>query len=190
MSEETDGSPGGTAGGADGPRSGGADGRAGAPEHGPGATGAVDGAVPGGAWYQVGAAVVAGGVGVAGLVGSWGLGVGRLTAPGPGLWPFAVSLLITGLAVVLGVSGRGAADTERFTRASRRVAGVVVGLVGFAVLLPLVGFEIPSVVLLLAWMRVLGKEAWGLSVVVSVGTVAAFYGVFVVLLEIPLPRLI
>jgi putative tricarboxylic transport membrane protein len=40
------------------------------------------------------------------------------------------------------------------------------------------------------WLRFLGKESWISSVVISVGTVAAFYVLFVLVLQIPLPRLI
>lgn len=139
---------------------------------------------------QLGAAGVAGAIGVFGLVGSLVLGLGRLTAPGPGLWPFAVSVLITVLAVVLALTGRHGTDTEGFTGASVLTAIAVLSLVVFAALLPLIGFEIPSLLLVFVWMRFLGKESWVSSTAVSIGTVVAFYVLFVVLLEIPLPRLI
>ncbi|MFC9691839.1 tripartite tricarboxylate transporter TctB family protein [Kribbella sp. NPDC056951] len=139
---------------------------------------------------QLGAAVVTAAIGVFGLLGSLALGLGKLTAPGPGLWPFAVSVLITVLSVVLALTGRHGTDTERFTGASVLTAVSVASLVLFAVLLPVIGFEIPSVLLVFGWMRFLGKESWVSSAAVSVGTVAAFYVLFVVLLEIPLPRLI
>ena len=139
---------------------------------------------------QLGAAGVAGAIGVFGLIGSIALGLGRLTAPGPGLWPFTVSVVITVLAVVLALTGRHGADTEPFTAASVQTAAAVLSLVVFAVLLPLIGFEIPSLLLVFVWMRFLGRERWVSSVAVSVGTVVAFYVLFVTVLEIPLPRLI
>ncbi len=49
---------------------------------------------------------------------SWNYGLGSLTKPGPGLWPFAVSVLITVLGVGLLVGGRQLTDTEKFTRSS------------------------------------------------------------------------
>jgi putative tricarboxylic transport membrane protein len=143
-----------------------------------------------GPWSQLGAAVVTGLVGVAGVVGSLGLGLGRLTAPGPGLWPFVVSVVITTLSVVLALTGRHGTDTERFSRASVMTAVAVLTLVLLGVALPLIGFEIPSLLLTFVWLRFLGKESWRSSIVISVGTVFAFYVLFVLLLQIPLPRLI
>ncbi|WP_350274440.1 tripartite tricarboxylate transporter TctB family protein [Kribbella sp. HUAS MG21] len=143
-----------------------------------------------GPWSQLGAAVVAGLVGVAGVIGSLALGLGRLTQPGPGLWPFVVSVAVTVLAAVLAVVGRRGTDTEKFSRSSVLTAVAVLSLVIFAVALPLVGFEIPSVLLAFVWLRFLGKESWVASVAISVGTVAAFYVLFVLVLQIPLPRLI
>jgi hypothetical protein len=143
-----------------------------------------------GPWSQLGAAIVTGAIGVAGLVGSLGLGLGRLTAPGPGLWPFVVSVVITTLSVVLALTGRQGTDTEKFSRASVMTALAVLTLVLLGVALPLIGFEIPSLLLTFVWLRFLGKESWRSSIVISVGTTAAFYVLFVLLLQIPLPRLI
>jgi putative tricarboxylic transport membrane protein len=143
-----------------------------------------------GPWSQLGAAVVSGLIGVAGVVGSLGLGLGQLTAPGPGLWPFVVSVVITTLSVVLALTGRRGTDTEKFSRASVMTAIAVLTLVLLAFLLPLIGFEIPSLLLTFVWLRFLGKESWRSSIAISVGTVVAFYLLFVVLLQIPLPRLI
>jgi hypothetical protein len=143
-----------------------------------------------GPWSQLGAAVVTGAIGAAGLVGSLGLGLGQLTAPGPGLWPFVVSVVITTLSMVLALTGRHGTDTERFSRASVTTAVAVLTLVLLGVALPLIGFEIPSLLLTFVWLRFLGKESWRSSIVISVGTVVAFYVLFVLLLQIPLPRLI
>ncbi len=69
-------------------------------------------------------------------------------------------------------------------------AVAVLTLVLLGVALPLIGFEIPSLLLTFVWLRFLGKESWRSSIVISVGTVVAFYVLFVLLLQIPLPRLI
>lgn len=143
-----------------------------------------------GPWSQLGAAVVTGLIGVAGLAGSLRLGLGQLTQPGPGLWPFVVSVVITVLSVVLALTGRHGTDTEKFSRASVMTAIAVLTVVLLAFALPLIGFEIPSLLLMVVWLRFLGKEPWGLSILISVVTVAAFYVLFVLLLQIPLPRLI
>src|SRR5262249_55055333 len=75
---------------------------------------------------QVAAALTALAVGVAGAIGSYALGLGRLTQPGPGLWPFVISVVIVVLSAVLVVTGRKLEDTERFSKASLLTA---VGLV-------------------------------------------------------------
>ncbi|WP_336203983.1 tripartite tricarboxylate transporter TctB family protein [Nonomuraea sp. LPB2021202275-12-8] len=139
---------------------------------------------------QITAALVALAVGVFGAIGSYALGLGRLTQPGPGLWPFAISVVIIVLSAVLVVTGRGLEDAERFSKASLLTTVGVVTLVLLAALLPVIGFEIPSLLLVFVWLRWLGKESWRSSIVISVATVAAFYVLFVVLLQIPLPRLI
>ncbi|TDO52565.1 tripartite tricarboxylate transporter TctB family protein [Kribbella sp. VKM Ac-2527] len=145
---------------------------------------------PAGAWSQLTAALVAALLGVAGLIGSWRLGLGRLTEPGPGLWPFVISVVITLLSVVLAIIGRQALDSERFNRASLLVVVAVVTLVLLAVAMPLIGFEIPSLLLTFVWLRFLGKESWRSSIVISVVTVVAFHLLFVTALQIPLPRLV
>jgi hypothetical protein len=143
-----------------------------------------------GPWSQLGAAVVAAVVGIAGVIGSLALGLGRLTQPGPGLWPFVVCVVVTVLSIILALVGRHGTDTEQFSRSSVQTAVAVLTLVVFASVLPLIGFEIPSLLLTFVWLRFLGKESWVSSVAISVGTVAAFYLLFVLLLQIPLPRLI
>jgi putative tricarboxylic transport membrane protein len=143
-----------------------------------------------GPWSQLVAAVVAAVIGIAGVIGSLALGLGRLTQPGPGLWPFVVSVVVTVLSIVLALVGRHGTDTEKFSRSSVQTAVAVLTLVVFAAVLPLIGFELPSLLLTFVWLRFLGKESWVSSVAISVGTVAAFYVLFVLLLQIPLPRLI
>ncbi|MFG1910257.1 tripartite tricarboxylate transporter TctB family protein [Kribbella sp. NPDC048928] len=92
-----------------------------------------------GPWSQSGVAIVAGLVGLAGLIGSLALGLGRLTQPGPGLWPFVVSVVVTVLSAVLAVVGRPGTDTEKFSRASVLTAVAIGTLVVFAGLLPVIG---------------------------------------------------
>lgn len=143
-----------------------------------------------GPFSQIGAAVVTGLIGVAGVVGSLRLGLGELTAPGPGLWPFAISVVIAVLSVALALTGRHGQDTEKFSRSSLMTAIAIATLVALALLMPVIGFEVPSLLLTFVWLRFLGRESWRSSVVISIATVAVFYVLFVVLLQIPLPRLI
>jgi hypothetical protein len=139
---------------------------------------------------QVAAGLVTLALGVAGMVLALGYGLGSLTEPGPGLWPFAVAVAVTALSIAQIVFGREAQDTEQFTRSSALTGLGVLSLIGLAALLPVIGFEVPSLVLMVIWLRFLGGESWRLTAVISVVTVAAFYALFVLALSIPLPRLI
>jgi len=144
---------------------------------------------PGGPAYQVISTLVALAVGLTGAVLAYGYGLGTLQRPGAGLWPFAVSMLIVALSVLLLVIGRRLQDSEKFTRASLLVIFGLATFVGVAVLLPLIGFEIPSLLLCVVWLRFLGGETWRSSAIVSLTTVAAFYLLFLYGLRIPLPHL-
>ena len=67
----------------------------------------------GGPAYQVVGALVALAIGVSGAVLSYGYGLGTLRRPGAGLWPFAVSVLIVALSLLLLVDRPPACRTAR-----------------------------------------------------------------------------
>jgi hypothetical protein len=144
----------------------------------------------GGTAYQVVAALVVLALGLGAAVLAYGYGLGSLRRPGPGLWPFVVSAFIVVLAVVLLAVGRGFDDTEKFTRTSLLVLVGGATFIGLGVLMPVVGFEIPSILLAVVWLRFLGGESWRSTIVISVCTTVAFYLLFLYALSIPLPHLI
>lgn len=143
----------------------------------------------GGPAYQVVGALVALVVGIGGAVLSYGYGLGTLRQPGAGMWPFIVSIAITAMAAALLVVGRGLTDSEKFTRSSMLPAVGLVTFIGLALLMPVIGFEIPSLLLCVVWLRFLGGESWRSTIITSVATVAAFYFLFLYGLRIPLPHL-
>jgi putative tricarboxylic transport membrane protein len=144
----------------------------------------------GGPAYQTVGALVAIAIGVGGAVLAYGYGLGSLREPGPGMWPFIVSVVITTLSVILLVAGRGLTDSEAFTRSSALPVVGAVTFVAFGLLMPLTGFEIPALALGVIWLRFLGGESWRNTIVISVLTTAAFYFLFLYGLRIPLPHLI
>jgi hypothetical protein len=146
--------------------------------------------IAGGTAYQTVGALVGIAVGIGGAVLAYGYGLGSLREPGPGLWPFVVSVLIAALSSILLVVGRNLTDSEAFTRSSVLPAIGIVTFVAFGLLMPLTGFEIPALVLCVVWLRFLGGESWRNTVVISVLTTAAFYFLFLYGLRIPLPHLI
>jgi hypothetical protein len=144
----------------------------------------------GGPAYQTVGALVGIAIGVGGAVLAAGYGLGSLREPGPGLWPFIVSVVIAALSVLLLIGGRGLTDAEAFTRSSVLPVVGVVTFVAFGLLMPLIGFEIPALLLCVIWLRFLGHESWRNTAVISVLTTAAFYALFLYGLRIPLPHLI
>jgi putative tricarboxylic transport membrane protein len=120
----------------------------------------------GGPAYQVVGALVALVFGLGGAALSLGYGLGSLRRPGPGLWPFVVSVLITALAVALLVVGRRLTDSELFTRSSLLPVVGVLTFLALGALMPVMGFEIPSVLLCMVWLRFLGGESWRSTVLV------------------------
>lgn len=144
---------------------------------------------PGGTAYQLAGALVGLVLGAGGVVLSIGYGLGTLREPGAGMWPLVVSALITALSLALLVVGRRLDDSERFRKASLLPIIGAASFVVFAFLMPLIGFEIPALVLCVVWLKFLGGETWRSTVVVSVLTVAAFYALFLYGLSVPLPHL-
>jgi len=144
---------------------------------------------PAGAMANVGAAIAPLLLGAAGAVGSVQLGLGEVTAPGAGLWPFTICVLIVLCSAALLIGGRRFWDAEAFSRNSLVVAIGVLTLVALVIALPYVGFEIPCALLCFVWLRFLGGEKWWVSIVISLGITLAFWLIFVLALRIPLPRL-
>lgn len=144
----------------------------------------------GGPAYQIVSALVVLVIGIGGAYLAYGYGLGSLRRPGPGLWPFAVSVLIALLAIMLLVVGRHLDDAEKFTKASLLVLAGGATFVGLGLLLPAIGFEIPAILLGIVWLRFLGGESWRSTIVISVATTAAFYLLFLYVLKIPLPHLL
>lgn len=123
--------------------------------------------------------------GVAAMIGSVQLGVGTLTAPGPGAWPLAAStgVVLTGL--WLTVTGTERPEPVEMADAARVLVAIAT-MAMFVVLLPLVGMPLPALVALLGWLLLFG-ESWKVAVPTAVLGVVALQVVFVDLLAVPLP---
>ena len=135
------------------------------------------------------AAVVVIGIGVFALVQALGQGIGSPASPGAGTWPFVIAIVFIVLGIALAaVSGR-TKDAEKFSHASWAVLIGLATMVGFGLVIGLIGFEIPGVLLTFAWLKLLGRESWRTSIIASLGIVAAFYLIFVVALRTSIPHL-
>jgi putative tricarboxylic transport membrane protein len=129
-------------------------------------------------------------IGVVAAILSWRLGVGDLADPGPGLWPLVVSVAMVVIAAVLVVRSRPTGGEERFGRGAVIVVVAAGSLIGYALLFERVGFEIPTVALLVLWLKVLGRESWRMTVAVSLGVSVALYLLFITGLGVSLPHIV
>ena len=128
-------------------------------------------------------------LGVVGIVLSVKLGLGTPEQPQPGLWPFIMSLIVTVLGLSQMVIGRHGGEGEKFSRLSWLVLFGVATLAGLVALMPVIGFEIPSLLLCFVWMKFLGGETWRSAALYSALVVAAFYGIFILGLGTTIPHL-
>ena len=128
-------------------------------------------------------------VGIGALALSVAMGLGTPEKPEPGLWPFLTSCVMVALAIFQLVWGRLNRDAEKFTRMSLAPLTGLATLAAMVALMPVIGFEIPSLILCIIWMKFLGSETWRSTLLVSVIVVAAFYGIFVLALGTSIPHL-
>jgi hypothetical protein len=129
------------------------------------------------------------GVGISAAILSMAMGLGTPSAPQPGLWPFIISCVMVALGLFQLVAGRHNRDAEKFTRMSTSPLTGLVTLAAMVALMPLIGFELPALVLCVIWMRFLGGETWRSTLVVSASVVIAFYAIFVLALNTSVPHL-
>ncbi|WP_426765198.1 tripartite tricarboxylate transporter TctB family protein [Pseudarthrobacter sp. 1G09] len=129
------------------------------------------------------------GVGIGALVLSVAMGLGTLSAPQPGLWPFMASCVMVALGLFQLILGRRNRDAEKFTRMSFAPLIGLATLATMVALMPVIGFEIPALVLCVIWMKFLGGETWRSTILVSVLVVVAFYAIFILALGTSIPHL-
>lgn len=115
-------------------------------------------------------------VGVYVLVSSIGLGLWTTLGPGPGLFPFAMGVLLVAMSIIWLV--------QELRRPSEAAAGVdrglvlavVVSLAVLAAVLDLIGFQLSMFLFLLYHLKVRGRRGWASSLIISLaGSVGAFY---------------
>ncbi|MFF1252157.1 tripartite tricarboxylate transporter TctB family protein [Pseudarthrobacter sp. NPDC058329] len=142
-----------------------------------------------GALANAASSLVVLGVGVAAAILSMAMGLGTPSAPQPGLWPFIISCVMVALGLFQLIAGRHNRDAEKFTRMSVAPLTGLVTLAAMVALMPLIGFELPALVLCVIWMRFLGGETWRSTLVVSASVVIGFYAIFVLALKTSIPHL-
>jgi len=134
--------------------------------------------------------------GVAVFMQSLSYPIGTFRTPGPGLFPLIASVLLLGLSAALTLQailpkkGAAIAPAPFFPEkgAPRRIFLALAGMIGFRYLLPVIGFGPSTGMFTLFLVKFLGGYGWKMSLFYSAVSAVAFYYLFQVWLQIPMPR--
>lgn len=129
-------------------------------------------------------------LGIVASIGAYELAIGQLNKPGPGLWPFVLSVLLVVCSLILLVKDVRKDSYEKFTGKAKLVIYTIVAIAIFIVVFQYIGMPVAVVALLLFQLRVVGAEKWKISLLVTVGMTVACYLLFAVWLKLPFPGLI
>jgi hypothetical protein len=120
---------------------------------------------------------------------TFNLSRGTLVEPGPGLFPMFIGILMSTASlfyVVRVLAERHPVDFDLRTNATR-IAVLVAAFVAFILLLPRIGFIVPSLLLQVATLRVFGMRGlWRLGALAA-ATTAASVLIFEILLGVQFP---
>ncbi len=124
--------------------------------------------------------------------------IGTLRAPGSGLFPLCLGVLLMLLAAVSMVgalwNGQGEIREEAFCEPEPEPKSVLPVVAFLAVLalttlfMKTLGYPVVSFLLMVGLLRILGLKRWPLNLALSLLTAAGSHGLFVYLLKIPLPK--
>jgi putative tricarboxylic transport membrane protein len=121
--------------------------------------------------------------------------VGTFRAAGSGLFPLGLGILLMGLSIVLlikaGAQRKPVAEKKPSDELSQSAKQVILftSAIALAILLfKELGYPLMSFLLLLALLRILGVRSWAYSLSLSLLTATGAYFLFVVWLQIPLPK--
>lgn len=117
-------------------------------------------------------------------VGSWRIGFWDETGPGPGLLPFITAAIMLPLLFV--VWREPAPDDEPFR--FNPLAAVILTAI-YALVLPHLGFILPTVLLIVIWVRLFHRQPIWRAFLLSFLLVVAGTLLFVGLLKVPMPLL-
>jgi hypothetical protein len=116
--------------------------------------------------------------------GGYSLGLWQDEMPSAGLLPFVTALLLVPL--TLRIFRERPADETAF---SRRPLGAVLLLACYAATLPVLGFVIPTMIMIIIWIKALDGKPLLSTVSVAVILTLAGAFLFVTLLKVPMPLL-
>lgn len=131
------------------------------------------------------ASIVLGVLGVVFAAGGLRLGLWLDGGPGPGLLPAAAAVLML---VLLGATLWSWPKVEESFKPEPLAAIAICGL--YAVLAPRIGFLVPTIALVVAWVKLLHGQTWLSAILVGFGITGICIAVFSFLLSVPMPLLV
>jgi putative tricarboxylic transport membrane protein len=141
---------------------------------------------------EMGVAVVVALFGVLIMAGSLKVGINwGVEGPRSGFFPFYVGLIIvfsSGLILYQVLTGARSDKLFADWGQLRSVTSVVIPTAVYVATLPYLGIYLTSAVLIAAFMKVLGKYAWGITLAVSIGVPIVTYLMFEKWFLVPLPK--
>lgn len=126
------------------------------------------------------------------LVKALGMPQGTIESPGPGMFPAGVgvgAIIISLIVIIEGLVGAGTRGSMEFPVGfERRQVAIFTGtLVGFVLVLPLLGMYLSAVLYMVATLKFLGRLSWIRAGVVGTIIAIAVPWIFQTILRIPLP---
>lgn len=117
-------------------------------------------------------------------------GFGALRRPGPGLYPFFVSLIIISSSIILLILGlKSKSSGPLFTKSGLKTfLLMVITFCLWIITMPVLGYVIVTFAVAFAFCKIMKLEGWLKPLALSVGTALFIYVLFDVWLYIDLPR--
>lgn len=139
-------------------------------------------------WERLAGLILAA-VGLTAAIMAYRMGLGMVAAPGPGFFPFWLSLLLTVIAFLyfLGQRGRDASSAPLWPERSWLKPALAAGIMAlYAFLLGWLGFFPSTLLLLVIWLAMEGEKPRTTALVGIIGTYGLFL-LFALFLQVPLP---
>lgn len=112
--------------------------------------------------------------------------VGNLKAPGPHLWPLAVTIATGTVAVALLVRPNREGIEATTVRGAVRVGLTTGAISAFCILFELMGFIVPCFLFLIFMVRGMGKQTWGVTFATAIPGSLLTYAGFVYVIGVPI----
>ena len=121
---------------------------------------------------------------------SWGYGLGSMSRPGPGLYPFFVGIAIAVAALFTLVGTLRSGDAHPvLDSGGRRTFAIMTATFCFWILaMPVLGYVVVTLISTFVFAKAVRLEGWRKPLAVAVGTSAFIWLLFDVWLYIDLPR--